>query len=306
MPTIIKLLIPLCLLVLPLAGCGSNKDANKNSDQATESHEGTSQTNPNTGKSEAENQAKDTQNNADSQTGQSSSSDSSQDDQGDSSQDAHQSSPPKTIHQAMEDTAHALKTSVPLILPTDASLAEGTYLTSVTKSEKWFYQVKLYEVDQPTEVNSGAAGKGKSIGTVEGTEYKNSAAAKKAITHYYQVDQPNIDLGHNIKGESSAGAGHSYIIWNEGRWSLSIDTPTDPANQTTQFDTGKTLAKEIVDYLESHTLPAPQSIGSITVHAWKDSPSITVFWQNHEMTYKISSQTDPLGVLKLAVSMKAF
>lgn len=222
--------------------------------------------------------------------------------------DTGQSKPaPASQQEALNQAAAALNTKVPIMLPTNVPLSKGKNLTASTKSEQWYYQTKLYGTDKPATINSQSVEDGSLIATVEGTEYKDAASAKKSIPGYRKVDTSSadlsIDLGHGIAGTSEGAAGHAYVSWNEGRWSININSPTDPSYATEQYKDSKKLAEQMVAYLNKEALPAPQSIGVITVSNWKKSMKTTVQWQFHEMTYKVTSQ-DPMDALKVAVAMK--
>ena len=93
--------------------------------------------------------------------------------------------------------------------------------------------------------------------------------------------------------------GHSYILWNEGRWSIKLDSPNDPTYQNKIYPDGLKLAQKIVAYLNDHTLPAPQKIGVITIHNWLQGPETTIEWQYHEMKYQVTS-TDSIKAIEVA------
>jgi hypothetical protein len=216
------------------------------------------------------------------------------------------STPPQTQQEALNKIKAVLKTRVPLILPTNVPVEKGHYLTAAATSETWYYKVNFYETDQPADIGSQKASKGNLIATVEGTEYKNAASAKEAINGYVQADTsqsgaPIIDLGHNIKAIGDAGLGHGYLIWNEGRWCINLDSPNDPAYKNKKYPDSKQLAKNIVEYLNNHMLPAPQKIGVISINNWNNSQGTTIEWQYNEMVYKVWSQ-DPMTALKVAVA----
>lgn len=219
---------------------------------------------------------------------------------------------PATSQQTQQEVSSkikaALNTKVPLMLPTNISVGEGHYLTATTVSQTWYYKANFYETERITDINSQTAAKGNLIVTVEGTEYKNGVSAKESINGYMKVDTsqsggPILDLGHNIKAIQDAGVGHGYIIWNEGNWCISIDSPNDPAYKNGKYPDSKQLAKNVVEYLEAHMLPAPQNIGVININNWNKSNGTTIEWQYNQMVYKVWSQ-DPMTALKVAVAMK--
>lgn len=213
----------------------------------------------------------------------------------------NQKTPPQTKQEVLNSIAKQLKTKVPLMMPKNVPLDEGKYLTATTTSQTWYYQVNLYETDTPVNINSQEASKGTLIATIEGTEYKDSASAEKAINGYVQADtsQNSVDLGHGIKGTMEGAAGHSYILWNEGRWSIKLDSPNDPTYQNKTYPDGLKLAQKIVAYLNDLSLPAPHKNGVITIHNWQQEPETTIEWQHHKMTYQVTSQ-DPIKAIEVA------
>jgi hypothetical protein len=301
----------LSLSLLGLGACGTSQTTQSVSKHTTGS--GNSSSTSEKGKSSSDTNATDDNNSSStSDSGKSSTS-------GDSNQSSsgvktsrpittHQtkpSPPPKTQKQAVADLVNALSTKVPVMLPTSVPVSKGKYLTGTTYSETWYYKTNLYETAHPASINSSAASRGIWIAAVEGTEYKDEASAKKSINGYTKVDStqnPNIDLGHGIKGIENAGLGHAYIIWNEGRWCINMDSPNDPTYNNKKYPDSIKLAQDVVSFLNQNVLPAPQSLGVITINNWNKSYGTTITWQNHKMTYQVTSQ-DPFVALKVAVAM---
>ncbi len=215
---------------------------------------------------------------------------------------------PQTQQDTFGQTRSALKTKVPVILPSNVPIGDGESLMATTVSQTWYYKVSFFGTKQPAAVNSEDASKGTPIATVEGTEYKNAALAGNEI-NYQQVDFSNrqippVDLGRNIKAEEDAGAGHSYLNWNEGRWYIMVDSPNDPTYRTKQYPDSKQLAKQVVAYLDQYLLPTPQKVGSIQIDNWDSHLQATVTWQENQMVYQVTS-SDPMIALKVAVAMRS-
>ena len=209
----------------------------------------------------------------------------------------------------------ALNTKVPVMLPTSVPVGKG-YLTAAAASQTASYKVSFYQTDRPVKVNSQDAAKGALIATVEGTGYKDAASAQESINNYRQVDLSRqddfLDLGHNIKAMAEGSAGSQELRWNEGRWYLNVDSPTDPAFKNKDYPDGDQLAKNVVAYLDQHMLPAPQKIGVIEIVIWNPNDDggtpvryygTTVTWQENQTVYQVSAQ-DPMTALKVAVAMK--
>lgn len=222
---------------------------------------------------------------------------------------------PQTQQEALRQVKAALTTKVPLMLPTGLPIENDHYLTATTISQAQDYKVNLYEVKQPVAINSKAASEGALIATVEGTEYQDASAAKDNMLPYRKVDISGVpsdyqmNLGHNIKAEENAGAGHQWLYWNEGRWFLRLDSPTDPAFKNKKYPNRDQLAKDVVAYLDNYMLPVPQQIGVIYIMDWVGNQkqidnSSTIQLQKDQTVYQITC-TDPMVALKVAVAMKS-
>lgn len=206
----------------------------------------------------------------------------------------------------------AMDTKVPLLLPTSVPTAKNRCLTATTASQPTDYKVNFYETAQAAKINSQAASRGTLIASLEGTEYQNAESAEESIlaAGYETVDLSSadsdtvVDLGHQIKAVGDAGLGHQILTWNEGRWCLHVDSPTDSTFQDREYPDNRRLAREVVAYLRDNMLPAPRKIGVITINLWKQNGGTTVEWQNQQTVYQISSQ-NPMTALKIAVKMKA-
>lgn len=213
----------------------------------------------------------------------------------------------QTQQDVMKQIRTDLSTKVPLMLPDGVPVKKSRCLTATTASQKAHYEINFYETDQPAELNSKAASKGTLVATVTGTEYQNAASAKNSIIGYEKVDLLNgesLDLGHSIRAEQDAGLGHQQLTWNEGRWCLRIDSPTDPAYQNKEYPDREKLAKSVVAYLDTHMLPAAQKIGVISMDLWNRNYGTTIEWQNNQTVYQVSSEA-PMAALEVAVAMKS-
>lgn len=216
---------------------------------------------------------------------------------------------PQTQQEVLNKVRKALNTNVTLALPKNVSLKSGKYLTAVASSSKSKYSVKLYQSSKPAAVNSKDASKGTLIAAITGAEMKNAEIAKESISGYIQGDTSDygddgVDLGHNIKGFWDCGCGHQSIIWNEGRWCIRVDGPTDKTYASKNYPDSKALAISVVAYLNKYMLPAPHTIGIINMSTWQNESSdrATVEWQNGKMVYQIDS-SNPMAALETAAAM---
>lgn len=137
---------------------------------------------------------------------------------------------------------------------------------------------------------------------VKETSYSTEQEAINAIENYYKVEYTNLDLGHEIMASRDGAAGHQYIIWNEGKWLIELNFPTDPEYAIKEYESAEALAKEIVAYLEEHFLPAPDERGKIQIDGWREHPETIIQWQKGNKVYEIQQNTsNPIEVLKIAV-----
>ena len=187
-------------------------------------------------------------------------------------------------------------------------MEQNRYLTATTVSHTSNYKVNFYKTNRSAKINSTAASKGTIIASVEGTTYKDDASAQKSISDYAQINSASsdefIDLGHQIKAAERAGLGHQQLLWNEGRWYIDLDYPTDSAFQTKDYPDSKQLAKNVAEYLDKNMLPVPHKIGTVRIINWNKSAETTIQWQDNQTVYQISSH-DPMTALKVAVAMKS-
>lgn len=218
-----------------------------------------------------------------------------------------------TQQSVFSQIAAQLDTEVPLMLPTGIPVAANHFLTATAVSKASDYKVNFYETDQATEINSQAASGGTLIASLEGTDYQDVESARESVStagYGYEVDLSSVDsdaivdLGHSIKAVADAGAGHQMLTWNEGRWYLCVDSPSDSTNQEQKYPDRKRLAEDVVAYLEDNTLPAPQEIGVISINIWNWDHDTVIEWQNQQTVYQITGQ-DPMTALKIAVEMQA-
>lgn len=309
----------LCALLMGLSGCGTHQSSQpvqkKQTPTTTQSsgnsNASTKDMSQKNGSGQTSNKSKSNKSNKQSnqQSGQSSGSSqnsSSNQNTGSKSNNGQANTPPTTIKSALKDVSDAINTRVPLMLPTSVPVAKGKYLTATTHSETWYYNTHLYETNQPANINTQAASSGTPIATIEGTEYKSSTEALNHISGYVKVNTSNgqtVNLGNGITAVSEGATGHAYLMWNEGRWSIKMNSPSDPHYKNKTYPDSKKLAENIVAYLHDYALPAPQKIGVVTINNWNNSTLTTVQWQYHEMIYQVSSH-NPFTALKTAVAMR--
>ncbi|WP_054969757.1 hypothetical protein [Alicyclobacillus ferrooxydans] len=110
---------------------------------------------------------------------------------------------------------------------------------------------------------------------------------------------PNVNLGNGISAQQAGATGTLSLKWTEGHWTILTNLSSQTAIQT---------AQQMVSYLHTHMLPAPQGKGVITVTQSynSSSPTIhtntTVAWQVGTKVYEIQQIGNPINALQAAVN----
>ncbi|MDN5590019.1 hypothetical protein [Lactiplantibacillus plantarum] len=161
-----------------------------------------------------------------------------------------------------------------------------------------------YSVGQQAQpFNAAAVVDETTYATVTKTTYATTNAAAKQVGYRDNKSTaglPTVDLGHKITAHIDAGAGQRYIMWNEGRWSLTVH-----ANMMHE-DAGVALAKQAVATFEQVYLPAPQSVGAITFDAISSGSGPldqVIQWQAGKVVYQVKAQ-EMATAIKMAASMQ--
>ncbi|TYS45852.1 hypothetical protein [Bacillus infantis] len=194
------------------------------------------------------------------------------------------------------------------ILPSSFSLKEGSHLSASIEEDKTdSYQVTFYQTNEVVPVNDplltpdGDA----PVVAVFKAHIKTAADNDQELFPPMSVDdeipaEMAIDLGHDIKGMGEGAAGHKYLSWKEGNWILQISSVSED-----QMD-DQAVARQMVDYLESHYLPAPHDDGRIKVHYRQGGNEVEndIYWEDGERIYELETKKVPLEALEMAVSTK--
>ena len=161
-----------------------------------------------------------------------------------------------------------------------------------------------YSVGQQAQpFNAAAVADETAYATVTKTTYATTNAAAQQVGYRDNKSTaglPTVDLGHQITAHIDAGAGQRYIMWNEGRWSLTVH-----ANMMHE-DAGVALAKQAVATFEQVYLPAPQSVGAITFDAISSGSGPldqVIQWQAGKVVYQVKAQ-EMATAIKIAASMQ--
>lgn len=198
----------------------------------------------------------------------------------------------KEIVAEIRDTINA---DIEVELPKDVKVAEGKHLSAMTTSNTGSYEVAFYETDEPIDINDAQLEESEPIMLVKGASYASTEEAKEQIGYQeIQDGMPEVDLGYDITGYQDAGAGSSFITWHEGRWSMIVRARNDEAGNAAGLD----LSKEIVEKLETQSLPVPHENGAGTFSSWDHDEVDTnrIAWQEEAVVYEVS-MADPLALI---------
>lgn len=181
--------------------------------------------------------------------------------------------------------------------PDPATISGGKEIGIVASEEQGILKVSYYEVNEETPFNDPALKNQTPVSEFQRQAFDSKETAQNEVGQTFDPNGQQVDLGHNITGYRSAGAGSSFIMWKEGNWSLAVR-----ANNLEEEDPVP-LAKQTVEYLEGAFLPVPHDAGQISLRVAKgDLQSNSVVWQNNQTVYKIMN-ADSMSALKMAVSM---
>ncbi|WP_413377989.1 hypothetical protein [Paenibacillus taichungensis] len=191
--------------------------------------------------------------------------------------------------------------------PTSFSLEKGKHLTASIKSNTSdAFHINFYSTDQPVAVNdvslTASSSKVPVLASYEVKTYKDPNSTD-IFPETDLKDFPKdmtVDLGHGIKGMTEGAAGSQYLTWTEGRWTLQIRS----ISEDNMNNPG--IAKRMVEYLESHTLPAPKDKGFVNVEypSGGESVNVTISWQDGKQIHQLQTQQVPLEALGMVVSVK--
>lgn len=121
--------------------------------------------------------------------------------------------------------------------------------------------------------------------------------AKAAINYHSGSDDqglPKVGLGHNISGVIDSGAGNRYLHWNEGQWSFVVHAAAVNGEDPTS------MAKQVVELLESSYLPAPKSVGA---GEFDVSGNNKLTWQDGQTVYSLTGKS-ARTLITMAASMQ--
>lgn len=176
----------------------------------------------------------------------------------------------------------------------------NNFLTAATTSQadQNNFRVLYYAEKEAIPVNDARVNQLTPISSFEKKTYGSDAEAKNAVNQIIDNGGQPVDLGYNITGYKQGAAGSSYLSWQEGNWSLVVRASN--INGESPDD----LAKNVVNILEQETLPAPNTVGQITLNVagTTDYNRNSVVWQAGTVVYSIH-HFDPIQAVKMATSI---
>lgn len=134
---------------------------------------------------------------------------------------------------------------------------------------------------------------------IKKTTYSSAAAAEAQINYRpLQAGLPTVSVGDGLTATREGAAGSTYLTWEEGRWSLSLQASTINGEDPLP------LAKQITSLLSKEMLPVPAGHGAVSVTTTtSNTRNNSVTWREGSALYTVSS-TDPLKALQTAIDLK--
>ncbi|WP_051507134.1 hypothetical protein [Saccharibacillus sacchari] len=194
------------------------------------------------------------------------------------------------------------------VLPTEFKLADGHYLTaSIEKNEDAAFNVVFYETEEVVPVDDDSlepTGETPILAIVNAESYDDPSSREEIFFPASDLEDISpemaVDLGNGIQGMQEGAAGTQYLTWKEGRWVLQIQSLSED-----QMDQPG-IARKMVDYLETHSLPAPDDAGRVSAKYQQGGDTVQniVAWNKGDVVYQIETQRVPLEALAMTVSVK--
>lgn len=170
-------------------------------------------------------------------------------------------------------------------LPTDLPVTKGKHLTAIASSKQNVVTFEFYQTDKQLEMNDPKIKEsGQLVGQLVITKHATAKSAGEEIDKTVFSDGEAVDLGHGITGYQDAGAGSIFTSWNEGRWAIIARSTTEKSEESL------TIAKETVEFLETHMMPIPEQYGHLHIDA-NDQGSLAT-WQKEKFVYTLTNFGD--------------
>ena len=160
---------------------------------------------------------------------------------------------------------------------------------------------KQFQASNATPSNATTQGNN-SIST---TSYSTVAQAANQVLQIgapFSLQGTKLNLGLGITASATGAMGSARYEWREGNWDIEIRFYT--ANQGVEQ-----VAKNMVSYLHTHWLPAPNNHGVIVVQSSAPNPSAyhwnsTIAWQEGTKVFQLKQSGNPVQALSNVVNQK--
>ena len=140
-------------------------------------------------------------------------------------------------------------------------------------------------------------------GSISTKFYSTSTEAANQIASIQggKISGIPMNLGYGITAKVSGAMGHARYEWQEGNWTIEIRFLT--------MNTGvKQAAENMVSYLHTHMLPAPNNHGVILVNNTDTNktfnPKTTIAWQEGTKVNELQQTGNPVQALQTVVNNK--
>ncbi len=186
-----------------------------------------------------------------------------------------------------------------LQLPTRIPVTKGKYLTATASINNYMSTIIYYESEEKLSLNDLKIEEiAQPIARLQIERYATEQEANEQIAfdYYAQYGGAEVDLGYNITGYQEEAADSSWTSWNQGRWALSTHT------HTSEHEKGLVLAKQVVQYLNTHTLPTPKTHGRAYLDIGDNSSRI--IWQDGTKVYTLDEVVDPIKLVEIVTSIE--
>ncbi|TRZ36568.1 hypothetical protein CEQ21_13680 [Niallia circulans] len=190
------------------------------------------------------------------------------------------------------------------VLPQTVPVATGNYLAAnIDENTEESYSVRFYSSETKKDINDPSLTSNENAQPLVKFSANVNNETSNSFPSFNEKDIPedmSVDLGYGIKGMVEGAAGSTYLQWKEGRWVLQVKT-VSADNQDIEA-----IGKEMVEYLESHSLPAPKDNGFVEVSypAGENHAETRITWEDGDNIYALSSTGEPVDALGMAVSVE--
>ncbi|MEO4055001.1 hypothetical protein [Solibacillus sp. CAU 1738] len=191
------------------------------------------------------------------------------------------------------------ETNSNLKLPSGIPVTKGKFLTATATTDSYLTTIIYYESEKKLPLNdSEIEDVAQPIARLQIEKYATEQEANEQIAfeYYAQYGGQEVELGYNITGYQEEAAGSFWTSWNEGYWAISTHT------QTSEPSKGLLLAKQAVEFLETHKLPIPKTHGRAYLDV--DEKNSRIIWQEGTKVYTLDEVVDSIKLLEIATSIE--